>query len=124
MGRYYNGDIKGKFWFGIQSSDDADFFGVYGEQPERLEYCFYEENKEEIKEGIKKCKEALGKNKDKLDKLFKKNIGYNDKQLSKETNIPIKELRQVLEWYARLELGEQILSCVENTGGCNFEAEL
>jgi hypothetical protein len=23
MGRYYFGDIKGKFWFGIQSSDDA-----------------------------------------------------------------------------------------------------
>ena len=30
MGRYYNGDIEGKFWFGVQSSDDADFFGVDG----------------------------------------------------------------------------------------------
>jgi len=28
MGRYYNGDIEGKFWFAVQSSDDADFFGV------------------------------------------------------------------------------------------------
>lgn len=25
MGRYYNGDIEGKFWFGVQSSNDADF---------------------------------------------------------------------------------------------------
>ena len=31
MGRYYNGDIEGKFWFGVQSSDDADFFGKEGE---------------------------------------------------------------------------------------------
>ena len=27
MGRYYQGHISGKFWFGIQSSKDADFFG-------------------------------------------------------------------------------------------------
>ena len=27
MGRYYHGDIGGKFWFGIQESDDASFFG-------------------------------------------------------------------------------------------------
>ena len=30
MGRYYSGDIEGKFWFAIQSSDDADYFGVEG----------------------------------------------------------------------------------------------
>jgi len=28
MGRYYTGDIGGKFWFGTQSSDDATHFGV------------------------------------------------------------------------------------------------
>ena len=28
MGRYYHGDIEGKFWFGVQSSTDAEFFGV------------------------------------------------------------------------------------------------
>lgn len=27
MGRYYTGQISGKFWFGIQDSTDADFFG-------------------------------------------------------------------------------------------------
>ena len=25
MGRYYQGDIEGKFWFAVQSSNDADF---------------------------------------------------------------------------------------------------
>jgi hypothetical protein len=28
MGRYYSGNIEGKFWFGTQSSDDATNFGV------------------------------------------------------------------------------------------------
>jgi hypothetical protein len=37
MGRYYHGQITGKFWFGIQSSDDATYFGVHF-QPV---YCFY-----------------------------------------------------------------------------------
>ena len=27
MGRYYTGDIEGKFWFGVQDSDDACHFG-------------------------------------------------------------------------------------------------
>ena len=27
MGRYYYGQISGKFWFGIQNSTDASFFG-------------------------------------------------------------------------------------------------
>ena len=27
MGRYYDGDIEGKFWFGIQDTSDGDFFG-------------------------------------------------------------------------------------------------
>jgi hypothetical protein len=28
MGRFYSGDISGKFWVGVQSSYDADNFGV------------------------------------------------------------------------------------------------
>jgi len=37
MGRYYTGDIEGKFWFGTQSSDDATHFGV---NPE-IQYDYY-----------------------------------------------------------------------------------
>ena len=33
MGRYYCGDIDGKFWFAVQSSNDADNFGVQGYYP-------------------------------------------------------------------------------------------
>jgi len=28
MGRFYSGDISGKFWFGVQNSDDASHFGL------------------------------------------------------------------------------------------------
>jgi len=37
MGRYYGGDIVGKFWFGVQSSSDAVHFGVAPQGPE-LQY--------------------------------------------------------------------------------------
>ena len=40
MGRYYEGDIEGKFWFAVQESNDADFFGVTGEQPNYLTYFY------------------------------------------------------------------------------------
>jgi len=40
MGRYYYGDIDGKFWFGVQSSDAADRFGKTGHAPSHLEYYF------------------------------------------------------------------------------------
>ena len=38
MGRYYDGDIEGKFWFGVQSSDDAEFFGAKEREPMFVEY--------------------------------------------------------------------------------------
>ena len=39
MGRYYEGDINGKFMFGVQASNAADRFGVEGntlDLPERI----------------------------------------------------------------------------------------
>ena len=69
MGRYYNGDIEGKFWFGVQSSSAADRFGVTGHQPEILEYYFDEENLETIEEELSTILESLNGFKDKLDEL-------------------------------------------------------
>lgn len=122
MGRYYTGDIDGKFWFGVQPSDDADFFGVTGEQPSELIYYFDEEDKENIEDGIKKCLEAMGEYKEKLDDFFKQNNGYKDEMLEK-FGIPREDIRRLLSWYARLELGEKILKCVKENGSCEFTAE-
>ena len=35
-----------------------------------------------------------------------------------------KETKEILEIYARLELGNQIKECVEKNGTCSFNAEL
>ena len=58
MGRYYEGDIDGKFWFAIQSSDDGEFFGAQEQDSNWIDYCVDREEFEEIN-GIKKCKKEL-----------------------------------------------------------------
>ena len=123
MGRYYNGDIEGKFWFAIQSSDDADFFGVEGTQPV-LNYYFQEEDLDKVKEGVDKCLKELGKYKEEIDLFFKDRISYNDKALAEYLKVDEKKAVHLLTWYARLGLGQKILKCLEENGECEFEAEL
>ena len=126
MGRYYNGDIEGKFWFGVQSSDDGDFFGSKGQEPNTfLNYHFTkDEHLKDIKKGIKECEKELGTWKEKLDKFFTDNNGYNDKMIEDQLGLKKEKSKELLEWYARLELGNQILECVMKQGDCSFEAEL
>ena len=71
MGRYYWGDIEGKFGFAIQSSNDADFFGVTGvEYTSPLNYKFEKKDLSKVKEGVKKCEVYLVDFKPKLDEFF------------------------------------------------------
>ena len=39
MGRFYSGDISGKFWFSIQNSQDASFFGTIGKSIIIFQHC-------------------------------------------------------------------------------------
>ena len=123
MGRYYNGDIEGKFWLGVQASHDADFFGVSGYQPNYLEYEFEEENLPDVKKGIAFCEKELGDYEKKIDDFFDKVNGYND-DIIKEHGFDIKEFNKKIVWYARLELGRKIYKCLEKNKSCNFDAEL
>ena len=127
MGRYYNGDIEGKFWFGVQSSDDAEFFGAEGYN-NYLQFYFDDSHLTHINKGIRECKRELWGYKKKLDKFFKENNGYNDEMLLKALKggkyIDRDKIRHLLEWYARLGLGEKILKCVKEQDSCEFEAEL
>ena len=127
MGRYYSGDIEGKFWFGIQSSTDANFFGGEEYQTQEMNYFFDKGDLDTIKEGIKTCKKELGKDRKRLDTFFDKNMGYNDDMLQKHWVKHYKQPINVnhdLEWYARLLLGEQILECVKDDDSCAFTAEI
>ena len=133
MGRYYTGDIEGKFWFGVQSSDDADFFGVDGEA-RTLDYYYGEDTLPKVEEGIKDCKSSLGGYRKLLDNFFKTDgkDGYNDEMLVEYLNKNANHVgthsengvKFFLEWYARLELGKEIRDCIKEHGQCNFEAEI
>jgi len=118
MGRYYNGDIEGKFWFGIQSSNSADRFGVTGNYPTYLEYWFGEDNLEDVEDEIKSIEESLGDKIKIIEDFFEKNNGYNDKML-KEADITEEELSE----YADLKLGIKIRDCIKENGECSFQAE-
>ena len=132
MGRYYQGDINGKFWFGVQDSTDANHFGgseieLLDEETDdlmELEYFFEKEDLETINEGIQTCIKDLGEYKQKLDEYFGKINSYNPDELAKHLGIDAKKYKTVMESYARLHLGEQIKKCVEDQGECRFTAEL
>jgi len=119
MGRYYSGDIEGKFWFALQDSDAADRFGVTGEEPNYITYYFDEDNLDDVEKEIKNIEETLGEKLQTIENFFKENNGYNYEKL-KEIGITKDELRD----YADLGLGKQIRDCIEKTGNCSFEAEL
>ena len=130
MGRYYHGDIEGKFWFAVQSSNDADFFGVEGE-PTYLNYYFNDQDKDKVHEGIVKLDKSLGRYKKLLDEFFESRDGYNNEQLTKfldEKNHPHchseEEVKVYLKLYARRHLGKKIYDCINENGECSFEAEL
>jgi hypothetical protein len=123
MGRYYSGDIEGKFWFGIQSSDDASYFGGEEYEPNHISYYFSKSDLPEIENGIKNCKKELGIYRKKLDKFFEKANGYTDKDLMYVLGISKSKYKELLEWYARLELGEKIYKKVKENGECSFDAE-
>jgi hypothetical protein len=119
MGRYYSGDIDGKFWFAVQPSNSADRFGVTGHVPEYIDYNFDEEDKQGVEEELKRIEKALGEDLQKLENFFNANTSYSDDMLT-ENGIDSRKLRD----YADYKLGQKILDCLEEYGQCQFTAEL
>ena len=118
MGRYFSGDIEGKFWFALQSSDCADRFGVQGYQPEVLKYFFEKSDLELVEQEIADIEKSLGDKLKVIDDFFETNNGYNDTMLA-DANITNQELSE----YADLGMGKQIRDCIIKNGSCEFEAE-
>lgn len=118
MGRYYSGDIEGKFWFGLQSSSSADRFGVSGIQPEVLNYYFSEDDLVGVEQGIADIEQDLDDKLKIIEDFFETKDSYNDKELS-DAGITQDELRE----YADLGLGKKIRDCIKENGQCEFEAE-
>lgn len=129
MGRYYSGDIEGKFMFAVQSSSDASNFGGYEKKlddvDDSLEYYFTDDHKDQIDEGIKSCLAELGDYKQDIDQFFEENKYYNYDALADYLEIlDKKKVKELLKQYARLRLGLQIKDCVDKTGRCEFLAQL
>jgi hypothetical protein len=123
MGRYYTGDIEGKFWFGLQSSAAADRFGVEGTPPNYLEYYFDENDLENVDEEIALITETIGEdNLAKLEEFFHTHHGYNAEMLKEHNLEDIWHTHA--EDYADIVLGIKIRDCIVETGSCSFEAEL
>lgn len=119
MGRYYHGDIEGKFAFGVQSSNAADRFGVVGVEPSYISYYFDEDNIEGIENELKKIENTLGDQLKIMSDFFEKGIGYDDNIL-RENNVDPSKIGEYFDYV----LGKKILECIEEMGSCSFDAEL
>ena len=120
MGRYFSGDIEGKFWFGVQSSTVAgDRFGCVENIPEVIEYYADEDHLDTINEALKNIEDKMGDQLAKYEEVFGKINSYNDKTLEEE-GLDI----ALLEDYADYKFGIKLRDYVTEHGSCNFTAEL
>ena len=124
MGRWYSGDIEGKFWATVQNSDAADRFGVTGHQPEELYYHFDIESLPGIYQELSNIATSLGSNLILLHKFFKENTGYTDEKVAEYLGVELDVAKNLLKDYADFELGIEIAEAVRKTGQCEFTAEL
>lgn len=124
MGRYYSGDIEGKFWFAVQSSDAADRFGVTGTCPNYIEYIFQEEDLPGVQKELANIENTLGDKLAKMDEFFKTRDYYNNQELQDFLGISAEETKIALSHYADYGLGKKIEACIISNGSCYFEGEL
>ena len=133
MGRYYEGDIYGKFAFGSQGSNAADRFGVVGVQ-DTLNYYFdisdlevLETELHSIEDSFKDHKLALITYYD----LF--NLDHDHQTLDYDTldfhqyisKAGLSPLNsEEISEYNDYHLGRKILKSIKDHGSCSFTAEL
>jgi hypothetical protein len=120
MGRYYSGDIEGKFWFGVQSSTSAgDRFGCEESCPEVVDYYADKEHLPMITTELSNIEAKMGDQLPKYDEFFNNVNSYSEKIMVDAGLDP-----SFLEDYADYRLGVQIQNCIIEQGSCSFIAEL
>ena len=126
MGRYYSGDIEGKWWFGVQSSDTPEKFGGYETY---IDYTIC--NNDTFKGQVRQLKQDLGDKLEWMTQFFKEHSFYSDEKLQefmmkKNPRYNGSELRQDLENFADYEFAMQVKQHFEDTGEdyCNVSSEL
>lgn len=117
MGRYYHGDIDGKFWFAVQPSTSADRFGVKYSEPDYVEYNFFEDDLADVQKELAKIE--AGENFTKAKNFFDKHDCWSKDMLT-EAGLNEKDVKD----YADYELGKKIEKSIIETDQCCFSAEL
>ena len=122
MGRYYNGDINGKFWFAIQSSDDAEQFGAIPHEPGYISY---------VADDLETVKKRLHEI---FDELKIPPLMLDIESVPGDETKFYDEYREYLKkhgssdvingLWASLNIGLKIYFCVKTEGYCSFEAEI
>lgn len=132
MGRYYSGDINGKFNT-RQSSNVADRFGVLGYEPKALIYNFELEDLPEVEEELEIMKDEFGEYFEKIKLFFRLRgflktpspldlmlfLGFDPENLEDS-----EKYKYILSEYEDYKLGIEICNCIKEKGRCHFEAEL
>lgn len=122
MGRYYGGDIEGKFWFGVQSSCVGEDFGAEEQERYYVDYVVYKDKLGKTHKRMAELETILGDSKKKLDDFFEANTSYNDDRLI-ASGINLELISPYADWY----FGKQILDFFKenpDADECTFNAEL
>ena len=101
MGRYYTGDIKGKFMFGVQRSDAGKRFGADEVDSNVIHYRVDRECYELIVEELRLIEESGAV--EKVPKMFEEVFGWDD-EIAEKYGVSHKNL----EDYVDYEMGMKI----------------
>ncbi len=127
MGRYYDGDIEGKFWFGLQSSTAPERFCATEVAEQVIEYYIDRDDLPEIKKEIENIENDPEVQK--IINLFKEVKEEDSKSFFSFSEENIKKhalTRKAMEDYADLLLGKKILDYLEfdpDRFGCTIYAD-
>ncbi len=102
MGRYYSGDIDGKFMFAVQPSKAGERFFAKETEPEYIEYEISRDDYSKIIEELEKIKSSGSV--DRVQDMFDKtDYGWND-TIQKENGVSDEDLSE----YADYQLGMKV----------------
>tara|TARA_R100000935_G_C2727886_1_gene120708 strand:+ start:268 stop:627 length:360 start_codon:yes stop_codon:yes gene_type:complete len=102
MGRYYHGDIEGKFMFAVQPSDAGERFGA-SECQNYIEYFVDKEDSyETLTSELKKIEESGAL--ERVDKMLKENENMFNDLTMKKSKVSAHDMRE----FADYEMGKQM----------------
>ncbi|OGV70646.1 MAG: hypothetical protein A2283_11520 [Lentisphaerae bacterium RIFOXYA12_FULL_48_11] len=104
MGRYYWGDIEGKFWFGVQPTSDLLEFG-HDESESRLNVWIPFDDLQDIAEKLRTLKKAFRKH----GITFQAFMTRLDKGSTKAKEAKTAKWQTMCREASLIELGEKIL---------------